>query len=190
MNTPAHLILGSAVFARPDAYKVNVATLTGAFLPDASLYFMFFWHSLVLGTSERIIFDQIYFSPFWQQVFAIDNSVFVWAGLLWIAFLSGRLWAIAFAVSGLLHLALDFPLHHDDGRAHFWPVSDWIFESPVSYWDPQAHGQIMGGIELVLCFALLVVLWRRFSELPARLMIGLAATTILAPPILFALMLG
>ena len=43
---------------------------------------------------------------------------------------------IALFSAALVHLTLDFPLHNDDARAHFWPLTNWKFTSPVSYWDP------------------------------------------------------
>ena len=74
------------------------------------------------------------------------------------------LWSIAFAFgamsrspvmialcgAALLHLGFDFLLHNDDGRAHFWPLSNWVFQSPVSYWDPDHYGNIAGSIEVAL----------------------------------------
>ena len=77
MNTPAHLIIGAAMFARPHAWAVNVAAVTGSLLPDASLYFMFFWNRFVRGIDPEVIFRDLYYSDFWQQVFAIDNSFFL-----------------------------------------------------------------------------------------------------------------
>jgi len=45
------------------------------------------------------------------------------------------------------------PVHHDDGHRHFFPLSDWRFESPVSYWDPAHYGHIFLWIELLLVAA-------------------------------------
>lgn len=181
MNTPAHLILGAAVFARPGAFWVTIAALAGALAPDISLYAMAGWHLLVLGTEPVIVFRELYYSDAWQQVFAIDNSFFLWGALLGIAMYLRKRWLIAFAGAGLLHLALDFPLHNDDGRQHFWPVSSWVFESPVSYWDPNHYGNIIGPLEVVLSLVLLAVLWRRFRELWPRIFIFAAGITQLLP---------
>ena len=196
MNTPAHLIIGAAVFARPSDKAANSAALAGAIIPDLSLYVMAANELLIRNTDPGIVFGQMYFSDEWQRIFAIDNSVFLWTAVLvmglalqgnraadlgnaamspasrmksfpvranWIAVLGG---------AALLHLALDFPFHHDDGRAHFWPLSNWIFESPLSYWDPAHFGQIVGPLEGFLCLWLCVLLWRRFRGWPARSMIA------------------
>ena len=69
---------------------------------------------------------------------------------------------IAFAAAGLLHLALDFPLHNDDARRHFWPISDWVFESPLSYWDSAHHAAWVAPFGLAAVLAAAVVLWRRW----------------------------
>lgn len=196
MNTPAHLIIGAAVFARPSDKAANSAALAGAIIPDLSLYVMAANELLIRKTDPGIVFGQMYFSDEWQRIFAIDNSVFLWTAVLvmglalqgnraadlgnaamspasrmksfpvranWIAVLGG---------AALLHLALDFPFHHDDGRAHFWPLSNWIFESPLSYWDPAHFGQIVGPLEGLLCLWLCALLWRRFRGWPARSMIA------------------
>ncbi len=181
MNTPAHLIMGAAAFARPGAPWVTLAALAGSLAPDVSLYVMASWHLFVLGTNPQIVFDELYFSDRWQQIFAIDNSFFVWGALLAAGFWLKREWLIAFAGAGLLHLAFDFPLHHDDGRMHFWPLSDWIFESPVSYWDRNHYGEIVGPLEMLLSLVLLWVLWRRFRKVVPRVILGVAALMQLAP---------
>jgi len=82
---------------------------------------------------------------------------------------------IAFAGAGLLHLALDFPLHNDDARAHFWPATDWRFISPVSYWDLRHFGGIIGPIEMAMSLLCLGGLWRRFKALLPRALIAGAA---------------
>ena len=172
MNTPTHLIIGAAAFARPGAWQVTAAALIGAFLPDLSLYTMAGWHLYVLETPPQIVFRQLYYSDFWQSIFAVDNSFLIWAALLGFALWSGRAWAVALTGAALLHLALDFPLHNHDARIHFWPLSNWVFVSPVSYWDSRHFGHLVRPAETVLNILLLIILWRRFPTRPARITFG------------------
>lgn len=188
MQTPAHLIIGAALFARPNAPRVTTAALIGSFLPDLSLYAMVFWSINVQNISPQVVFDQLYFSDRWMSVFAIDNSFILWGATLALA-LWWRNWiAIVLTASAFVHLALDFPLHHDDGRPHFWPLSDWVFESPVSYWDPHAHGGIISLLEAGLCAVLLVMLWRRFPGWFARGLILCAVVAQVMPAVVFGVM--
>ena len=116
---------------------------------------------LVLGISPQRVFNELYFSDAWQTVFAIDNSFVLWGILLAAALWRRVPWAIALTAAALLHLFLDFPLHHDDGRPHFWPLSSWVFESPFSYWD-RAHGATwIAPIEGVIALAAGIVLLLR-----------------------------
>lgn len=135
MNTPAHLLIGAAVFGRTKPGTVVAAALFGALLPDLSLYLMAGTALFLLRIPPQVVFDELYFSDTWQAVFAIDNSFVVWGALLAFAVWRKIDWAIALTGAATLHLCMDFPLHHDDGRPHFWPFSGWVFESPVSYWD-------------------------------------------------------
>ncbi len=164
MNTPAHLIFGAAAFGRPEYRWSIAAALLGGFAPDLSLYAMVGWHLLVLGTDPHVVFGQLYYSDAWQSVFAVDNSVFVWGVALGIGLWRGWRVVVAFAGAGLLHLATDFPLHAGDGRAHFWPVTDWIFQSPLSYWDRNYNAGWVGPLELLVTGVLVVVLWRRVGD--------------------------
>ena len=160
MNTPAHLLLGAACFGRGGQNRVLAAAFVGSMAPDASLYMMGSVALFVLQIPPERVFNELYFSDAWQTVFAIDNSFFVWGALLALALMLRSAWAIAFAASALLHIAVDFPLHHDDGRPHFWPVSDWVFESPFSYWD-RNHGSLwIAPAEFVVAAVALVVLLR------------------------------
>ena len=171
MNTPAHIIFAAAAFARPYERKRTLAALAGALAPDLSLYVMAGIAIYILGISPYVVFDELYFSDAWQQVFAVDNSFFVWGFAFGVAWWLGARNAMVFAASGLMHLAFDFPLHHDDGRPHFWPFSDWVFQSPVSYWDRAHHAGIVGPIELGLSLLFCLVLFRRFNSLRSRAII-------------------
>jgi membrane-bound metal-dependent hydrolase YbcI (DUF457 family) len=161
MNTPAHLLIGAAAFGRPATTRIVGAALIGAMIPDLSLYLMAGVALFVLQIPPQTVFDELYFSDAWQTVFAIDNSFFVWVCLLGIAIWRRSAWAIALTGAALLHLVLDFPLHHDDGRSHFWPVTWWVFESPVSYWDRDNGAQWAAPIEAVMAVAAFILLWVR-----------------------------
>ncbi|MEM1273485.1 MAG: cobalamin biosynthesis protein CobQ [Pseudomonadota bacterium] len=168
MNTPAHLILGAAICARPPRKGILAAAILGGLAPDLSLYLLAGFALFVQQIPPQIVFDELYFSELWQAVFAVDNSFFVWGGLILLA--AWRQWPLllAFAAAGFLHIALDFPLHHDDGRPHFWPLTGWVFESPISYWDIRRGAQVIAPLEGALCAFATIALWRRFPSILAR----------------------
>ncbi len=167
--------------------KVCLAAVFGSLLPDLSLYLLAGWAMLVQGLSAQTVFGQLYFSPSWQAVFAIDNSFILWGVLMSFALWAGRAALIAFAGAGCLHLVFDFLFHNDDARRHFWPVTDWVFHSPVSYWDPMHHGAVIGTLEIIGCLVLAVVLWRRFSGWRARAMIAALAALQSLPGIMWGI---
>lgn len=169
MNTPAHLLIGSAAFAHPTKPGTYRAALFGAILPDLSLYLMVAYCMWVLDVPASTIFREYYYSDSWQAVFAVDNSFVLWGAVFAVAYWREMPRLLAFAGGGLLHLSLDFPLHTHDARQHFWPLSDWVFESPVSYWDGRAYGDIVGPVEFALCIIASVWLFRRFKSWAVRL---------------------
>jgi len=188
MNTPAHLIFGMTAFGKAGRPAVTTAAFAGSLAPDLSLYLMAGWHLQVLGTSPEVVFGQLYFSDAWQSIFRIDNSILLWGLALVLGIMARSPIVIAFCAAGLMHLGLDFAFHHDDGRAHFWPITNWIFESPVSYWDPAHYGNIVGPIEVALALLCCGILWRRHIGRWMRGLIVLLALIEFAPFILFALM--
>ena len=96
--------------------------------------------------------------------------------------------AIALCGAALLHLGLDLMFHNDDGRAHFWPLSNRVFQSPVSYWDPDHYGTIVGAIEVAVSLLCCSVLWQRFAGRLMRVLIAVLGVMEFTPFILFALM--
>ncbi|MEM7074407.1 MAG: cobalamin biosynthesis protein CobQ [Pseudomonadota bacterium] len=186
MNTPAHVIFAAAAFARPGDRTRTAAAVLGALAPDLSLYVMTGWALFIAGYDPAYVFDTLYFSSAWQAVFAIDNSVFVWGAILVWAWRRDASNVMVFAASALMHLALDFPLHHDDGRPHFWPVTGWVFESPLSYWDVAHHATIIGPLEIVVSLICCGVLARRFTSVRSRLAIAALALTQASPAYFWA----
>lgn len=169
MNTPAHLLIGAAAFARPAKGAVLWAAVIGSLLPDLSLYVMAGVSLHILNIPPQVVFDELYFSSAWQTVFAIDNSFILWGLALVLGLWRGWGFLTVLASAGLLHLAMDFGLHAGDGRPQFWPLTNWVFHSPVSYWD-STHGALwVAPVSIVICIGSYVVLWNRGLSVSAKL---------------------
>ena len=189
MNTPAHLVVGLAAFGRPGEARIVAAALIGGLLPDLSLYLLA-GLELVRGTPPAVIFGELYGSEFWQAVFAVDNSIPLFAAVLLVGIARRSAWVVALAGAALLHLGADLALHHDDARRHFWPLTDRVFVSPVSYWDPAHHAGVVAPIEAAMVLALCALLWRRHRGAAMRALLIVLASAQLAPTLLWAVMLG
>jgi hypothetical protein len=160
MNTPSHSILNLAILDRGNLKGCTWPIIFGSWLPDAAIFVFYGW-AKVMGLPEQVIWNEAYYTPVWQSIFAIGNSIplaLVGLGLcLWAKFPGG----VALAASALLHHLEDLPLHHEDAHQHFWPLSDYRFISPVSYWDADHYGAYGALTELALVMVASVVLWRR-----------------------------
>lgn len=114
MNTPAHMALSLAVFGRRAGPAEATAILVGAILPDLFLLLGF-------GLGIRALLPMV----------PVFNSVPVWAVLLLAGISARRNLLVLLSASALIHIALDLPLHANDARPHFWPLTDWVF--PARY---------------------------------------------------------
>jgi len=152
VNTPAHAIVNLLLFPKQIRERHAVAIVVGALLPDAPMLIFYLW-ARFNDLSERAIWRDGYFDPGWQAVFDTFHS-FPLLGLAWFAaWRAGWTSLTVFFASMFLHSCFDFPFHHSDAHHHFFPFSDWQFHSPISYWDPAYHGQIVGSIELIVVLA-------------------------------------
>ena len=150
------MMLSAAVLtkgSKDDGSTYMVPAMIGAILPDAPMFAFYVVEKFLLGSSEREIWSTRYFLDQWQDFFDVFNSIpIVLIGILVAWKVGHRGWMILLA-SMLIHIAADLPLHHDDGHRHFWPLSDWRFASPVSYWDPNHYGRPAAALEIVLFVA-------------------------------------
>jgi len=204
MNTPTHLLMGAALLSRSrDRWQgssksqrwFNALILLGALIPDLGLFVLFVWARGILGVSEDQLWSEVYWRANWQTVFTIGNSIPLFGFLLVLGVVFRRytwsLYMVGFASAALIHLAFDLPFHHDDAHAHFWPFTDWRFNSPLSYWDPAHHGGVMQIIEVTMALGLIAVLWRRFPgnrALSAVLVVALISY--IAVPVYFTMMMS
>ncbi len=172
MNTPAHLIVSALVLGRDRWQPHWLAITSGAFVPDLPMIVFFVYERFVLGTSQGIIWSVRYFDPEWQTFFDVFNSLpFIAVGCAIAWRLQSTRW-LAFLSSMAVHCLADLPLHREDAHGHFFPLTDWRFESPVSYWDPQHYGLPVMGAEILLVVLGAATLVRYYQP-PAWRVIGL-----------------
>ncbi len=189
MQTPTHLLIAAAAFCRPKQIQINAAALAGGLAPDAFLIGLWAWSKLN-GVPERTLWGELYWSPPVQLGQAISNSLPLFAFVLIISLLVRRRAVAVLAGAGLLHLAADFPVHGSDAHVHFWPFSNWRFHSPVSYWEPDRYGVVVGGLEGLLAIGLIILLWRRFAARWIRAVLITALAAYVIVPAYFILTLS
>lgn len=167
MNTPSHVLIGCAAVGSRPARRFWPALLGGA-LPDAPIYLFYAYERLILRAPESQIWRQDYFaSPVQPAIDALHSFPLI-LGALGMA-LAARSDVLKWlSLSLLLHACMDFPLHHDDAHRQFFPLSDYRFASPVSYWDPRHYGAWGGAIELAVTAFAAAILLRRHRDLRAR----------------------
>ena len=188
MITSTHALLALAALSKRDDRQRNLSVLTGSLLPDLAIFLWAPYQSIVNGVSGDELWNELYFAPPMQNLIAWFNSIPIYAGLLLIGFAArSKTWGkllIAFSLAALIHMATDFPVHADDAYRHFWPLLDWRFVSPISYWDVDHHAEWVGKLDIVLALGCTAILWRRF---PARwVKITLSILTILYSLVLVA----
>ncbi len=195
MNTQSHVLLASALFTRSGVGNRarNIAAISGGFLPDLPIFIMFAW-SKIQGVPEKMVWETWYFAPPWQTIVDASHSIPIyWLIIMASVFLvksGGKnsdygVVIVIFSLSALTHIAGDFFLHVVDGHAHFWPLSDWRFSSPVSYWDPRYYGQYFSVFEIIAGISLCVLLFRRFEEKFVRVILGLTMISYILVPAYF-----
>lgn len=190
--TTSHLIYGWAAAKATERMAVpyrTAAFITGSLLPDVPIYTFFVIHTFILGTKQQYMWDVLYFESAWVPIFTLSHSLMLWPFLFAAGMYLKQHLLMYTAGAATLHVCLDFFVHNDDAYAHFWPLIDWKFISPISYWDPAHFGQIVGAIDAVVILGLLLWLGTKYSGKRARLGIGsimvLYVASLIAPFFIF-----
>lgn len=188
--TSTHALLSLAILSKREEPRRNWTVLAGALLPDLPIFIWTPYQSIVNGVSGAEMWSELYFAPPMQNLIAWFNSIPIYAALALIGFSTRtRPWGkllLVFSLAALIHIAGDMPVHADDAYRHFWPISDWRFYSPLSYWDVNHHAAWVGKIDIAIAFACIAVLWARFPERRVKLTVSLLAimyTAILVGPL-------
>lgn len=150
MNTPSHAIINLFLLGKQSLPQANLSIFLGAILPDIPIFLFYGWAKLIARQSEKQIWSESYYKPLWQTIVAIFHSIPL-ALLGWLI-ADYFHWEIVeiFFISLVLHSLGDLPVHNDDAHRHFFPLSNYRFISPISYWDRQHYGAIVSLIELSL----------------------------------------
>lgn len=178
MTTHSHAILNMAFLSKRDKPFLNTYAFIGAVLPDLPIFVFFIVESVIRKTPGHELWGTLYFTESWQNFFDIFNSVpfiLILLGIGYYLLNSERVTVLAWSL--LIHCAFDFLTHHDDGHHHFFPLSDYVFESPVSYWDRNHYAGIVAPIERVVFLIASVYLYGRLKTRLARW--GLIAVNVL-----------
>lgn len=183
------MLTAATLLTRKDKPLRNSAVLLGSLLPDLSIFILFGW-ARANGIPQYEIWRTIYWQEPWQTLSAISNSVPIWLAVLMLALFGRSKLVVAAAAAVLIHIALDFPVHAGDAHKHFWPLTNWRFHSPLSYWDPGHHSRYVMLAELMLCIGCIVVLGQRFSGWIVRGVLLLALLSLGIVPLYFWITLG
>ena len=161
MNTPAHAIFNLALLGKKERPQWNPLIIWGALIPDLAMFGFYFWLTAMTDMPAGQIWSVEYFRPGWQTLFDLFNSIpLALLGLGAMVYVQRQGIALLFA-SIILHALEDLPVHHDDAHRHFWPLSNFRFESPVSYWAPDHYGGIVGALEIGLVLIASLYVFRR-----------------------------
>ena len=156
----------------------GIAGAVGATLPDmpsiaGTAYYigMPFLREGWSSMDSEAVRDPIYVSgPFGATGFALHSAVLPAALLILYILLKRGRWDRRrilpwFLIGWLGHAVVDFLTHADNLRPLFWPLSDWEWSSPVSYYNPLYYGQeffaISHALILLTMAALLIHRMRR-----------------------------
>lgn len=195
MNSPTHTLLALAALSKRGERKRNFVILLGSLIPDIAIYLWAPYQSIVNGVSGEEMWRVLYFEPPMQNLIAWFNSIPIYGALAAIGYMArGKTWGkllLFFALAALIHMATDLPVHAEDAYRHFWPISDWRFISPLSYWDGDHHSGWVSRAEGLLALGCIAVLWKRFPWRYVKALLSLLVVfylLILLAPILIPML--
>jgi hypothetical protein len=150
VQTPGHALINLALLGKALGHEVPI--LLGALLPDVPIMILYLRERL-RGTPEDTIWAVHYQKRFWQAVIHGGHSIpltVLGAVLAWLCKSDALL---AFFASALFHALGDLPVHAIDAHRHFLPLSQYRFQSPLSYWDPRFHARYVALVEALAVLA-------------------------------------
>ena len=168
MNSPTHSLIALALLSKKNQSRRNWAVFFGSIIPDAVIYLWAPYQAFIRQREWSEIWNTLYFEAPMQNFIAYVNSVPIYAALGITGYLyKDKPWGLlclVFSLAALLHIAFDLPVHNHDAYRHFWPISDWRFYSPLSYYETAHHARWVSLVEAGIAAICIVILWRRFAK--------------------------
>ena len=181
MTTQSHVILNMALLSKRGKPFLHSYAFLGAVIPDLPIFIFFGVETFILQTPQRELWGSRYFMEAWQHFFDLFNAVpliLILLGMGSYLMRSERVTVVAWSM--LIHCAFDFLTHHDDGHRHLFPLSDFVFESPVSYWDGDYHAGPFQSVECLVILAASLYLFPRLRTRLGRAALGVINVVFLA----------
>lgn len=175
MITPSHIVFNLVILGKKKHRKILLAIVLGAIFPDVCNFFYYTWNGIFRKIPHDVLWGDMYFHSAWTPFFQLSHSFWLLPLMLALAFYWKKHWAKFFWGSALLHSIMDFTVHHTDAYRHFYPFSDWIFKSPISYWDPMYYGLWVSGAEMFFALTACVIIFRRAKSKTGKTVALLAA---------------
>ena len=186
MLTTSHILMGAALSTRPKmkSWMITLGWL-GGFTPDVSMFAMVGLSRIgALGNAGLWRHpDGLYWNDPWLSITDYLNSIPIWGAICLLGIVLWRMSSsrvstfglaiVVFTSAGILHLFADLLTHVEDAHAHFLPISDWRFHSPVSYYRRDHFGAEFQIFETILSASLAIYLIIRFRQWPVRILAGL-----------------
>ena len=170
MNTQSHAVINLFLLRRlrwcntGNKGNLHLPIVVGAILPDLPVFFFFAWYSLIDPTPQDIIWRSLYFDEKWQLFFNLFNSIPIYTLLALTAYYFSRRKLFIFSLANLLHFVEDFFLHMEDAHDHFFPLSNYRFNSAISYWDSEGYGHYVASLEAIIVVVLSVFLFKKLKR--------------------------
>jgi len=178
MITTTHVILNATILGSKKHPERNWPIVLGAALPDSPTFLVLFSPLYCsLGISRQL--NYAFFQTCTDWFHSIPLALVGLLLCLPFRFSSG----IYFFISVTLHDLEDLPVHAQFAHRQFLPFSQYAFHSPISYWEPQYHANLVAPAEWLLVIACAACLWRRnlnsFAQLSLILVIIFQGTLLL-----------
>lgn len=177
-----HAIYNAALLTKlgkEEERRVIAAIVIGAIIPDVATTAYFVFYRFVAGFPAEALWGGHYGGSAWDIAANYLHSFPMIGALVAGALLFRARTAAYFFGSWFLHAAADFFTHHSDAHAQLLPFTDWVFRSPISYWETLYHGTVTGAIEMAGALFLLALLWRKYRSHMARTAIAASAIVLL-----------
>lgn len=181
MTTPFHILSATSIFGSREKPNLTKWAAIGGMFPDLLMY-IFLPLYLLLGYDLSIIWGEIYFSDLWQPYFNSSHSFVVYVmlfilGLCWYKFYLKESLNLknfldkpifVFLAGAFLHILFDFFVHSSDAYAQFYPLSTWRFHSPISYWESDRYGHIVGILDTLAVSIFIYLTTKKLSSKTAK----------------------